>query len=139
MAALVREHGADVGFAFDGDADRVIFADDKGEILDGDQLMAVCASYYARQNSLNQNTVVATIMSNLGLEVALAKARGARSSERPSATATSWSGCDRATATWEANNRDISFSSITAPRAMEFSRPSRFLPSSFPKGARFQN
>ncbi|MCE5241959.1 MAG: phosphoglucosamine mutase, partial [Desulfobacteraceae bacterium] len=39
MAALVREHGADAGFAFDGDADRVIFADDKGEVLDGDQLM----------------------------------------------------------------------------------------------------
>lgn len=71
MAALVREHGADAGFAFDGDADRVIFADDKGEVLDGDQLMAVCASYYARTNNLNQNTVVATIMSNLGLEVAL--------------------------------------------------------------------
>lgn len=71
MAALVREHGADAGFAFDGDADRVIFADDKGEVLDGDQLMAVCASYYARTNNLNRNTVVATIMSNLGLEVAL--------------------------------------------------------------------
>ncbi|MEN6485140.1 MAG: phosphoglucosamine mutase [Syntrophobacteraceae bacterium] len=71
MAALVREHGADAGFAFDGDADRVIFADDRGEVLDGDQLMAVCASYYARTSSLNRNTVVATIMSNLGLEVAL--------------------------------------------------------------------
>ena len=71
MAALVLEHHADAGFAFDGDADRVIFSDEKGEILDGDQLMAICANYYAKQNSLSQNTVVATIMSNLGLEVAL--------------------------------------------------------------------
>lgn len=71
MASLVREHGADAGFALDGDADRVIFADEKGEILDGDQLMAICASHYLKCGSLKKNTVVATIMSNLGLEVAL--------------------------------------------------------------------
>jgi phosphoglucosamine mutase len=71
MAALVREHGANAGLAFDGDADRIIFADEKGEILDGDQLMAICASYYLKQKSLKQNTVVATVMSNLGLELAV--------------------------------------------------------------------
>jgi phosphoglucosamine mutase len=73
MAALVREHGAQAGFALDGDADRVIFADEKGEILDGDQLMAICATHYLKHGLLNENTVVATIMSNLGLEVTLRK------------------------------------------------------------------
>ncbi len=71
MAALVREHGAQAGFALDGDADRVIFADEKGEILDGDQLMAICATHYLKHGFLKEKTVVATIMSNLGFEVAL--------------------------------------------------------------------
>jgi phosphoglucosamine mutase len=71
MAALVREHGAQAGFALDGDADRVIFADEKGEILDGDQLMAICATHYLKHGILKEKTVVATIMSNLGFEVAL--------------------------------------------------------------------
>jgi phosphoglucosamine mutase len=71
MAALVREHGAQAGFALDGDADRVIFADEKGEILDGDQLMAICATHYLKHDLLREKTVVATIMSNLGFEVAL--------------------------------------------------------------------
>ncbi len=77
MAAMVREYRADVGLAFDGDADRVILADEKGEILDGDQLLAICAKYYVQNNALKDNTVVATVMSNLGLEVALRK-MGAR-------------------------------------------------------------
>lgn len=76
MAALVREHGAQAGFAFDGDADRVIFADENGEILDGDQLMAICACHYIKNNCLNENTVVATVMSNLGLELALRRIGG---------------------------------------------------------------
>lgn len=76
MAAMVREYGADVGFALDGDADRVIFADEKGEVLDGDQLMAVCATHLIKQNALRDRTVVATVMSNLGLEVALQKHGG---------------------------------------------------------------
>lgn len=71
MAGLVREHGAQAGFALDGDADRVIFADEKGEVLDGDQLMAICATHYLKQGLLKEKTVVATIMSNLGFEVAL--------------------------------------------------------------------
>ena len=68
---LVREHDAHVGIAFDGDADRVILADEKGEILDGDQLMAICAQHLQKQGRLPKNTVVATVMSNMGLEVAL--------------------------------------------------------------------
>ncbi|SPF46635.1 phosphoglucosamine mutase [Syntrophobacter sp. SbD1] len=71
MASIVREQGAAAGFALDGDADRVILADEQGEILDGDQMMAICAKHYIEHNKLKDNTVVATIMSNLGFEVAL--------------------------------------------------------------------
>lgn len=76
MAEMVRRHGADAGMAFDGDADRVILADDKGEILDGDQLMAICAKHYINRQCLKDNTVVATVMSNLGFEVALRRMGG---------------------------------------------------------------
>jgi phosphoglucosamine mutase len=76
MADLVRLHGADAGFALDGDADRVIFADEEGEVLDGDQLMAICASHFIKNNSLKENTLVATVMSNLGLEVAIRRVGG---------------------------------------------------------------
>jgi len=71
MASLVLQSGAQAGFALDGDADRVIFADEKGEILDGDELMAVCATHYLKRGMLREKTVVATVMSNLGFEVAL--------------------------------------------------------------------
>ena len=76
MADLVREHGADVGFALDGDADRVLFADETGEILDGDQLMAICATHFIANNTLKEKTLVATVMSNLGLEVAIRRQGG---------------------------------------------------------------
>lgn len=71
IARLVRDHQAHVGIAFDGDADRVILADEKGEILDGDQVMAICAKHLAEKGRLCKRTVVATVMSNMGLEVAL--------------------------------------------------------------------
>ncbi|MDR3556496.1 MAG: phosphoglucosamine mutase [Syntrophobacteraceae bacterium] len=71
MASAVRDSGANVGFALDGDADRVILADEKGEILDGDQILAICAKHFIERDSLKDKTVVATIMSNLGFEVAL--------------------------------------------------------------------
>jgi phosphoglucosamine mutase len=76
MAEIVRANGADAGLAFDGDADRVILADNRGEILDGDQLMAICARHYIENNTLKDNTVVATVMSNLGFEVALRRMGG---------------------------------------------------------------
>jgi len=71
MAELVKQNGADAGIAFDGDADRVIMADEKGNILDGDALMAICAEQMIREDRLPKRTVVATVMSNLGLEKAL--------------------------------------------------------------------
>jgi phosphoglucosamine mutase len=62
---------ADVGFAFDGDGDRLIAVDEKGNVLTGDQIMAVCAKVMKRKGKLTNNLVVATVMSNLGLGQAL--------------------------------------------------------------------
>jgi phosphoglucosamine mutase len=73
----VRRRGAHIGIALDGDADRVIVIDEKGEVVDGDAVMAMCALRMLRDRELRQNTVVATVMSNLGLERALL-AQGAR-------------------------------------------------------------
>jgi len=58
---------------FDGDADRLIAIDEKGEILDGDEIIAICAIYYSQAKRLKDNRVVTTVMSNLGLEKALEK------------------------------------------------------------------
>ena len=68
MKALVRERGADLGIALDGDADRVIVVDERGEVIDGDQLMAVIAHSWAGAGRLRNGCVTATVMSNLGLE-----------------------------------------------------------------------
>ena len=74
VAAKVRDARADLGISLDGDADRVFVVDQKGNILDGDRIMAICAGEMARKKTLAKNTVVATVMSNLGLELYL-KAR----------------------------------------------------------------
>lgn len=71
ISRLTVEHGADCGIAFDGDADRVIFCDEKGAILDGDQLLAIAALDFKRQGKLRGNTIVGTVMSNFGLESSL--------------------------------------------------------------------
>ena len=77
MATLVKRQGADLGVAFDGDGDRVILVDHRGEIVDGDHVMGICALDMLERERLRRKTVVGTVMSNLGLEVAL-KQRGAR-------------------------------------------------------------
>jgi phosphoglucosamine mutase len=71
VSAKVRDARADIGISLDGDADRVIVVDEKGGILDGDRIMAICAGEMARKGGLAKNTVVATAMSNLGLELYL--------------------------------------------------------------------
>ena len=68
MCRMVREHGADIGIAFDGDADRVLVADESGKLLDGDQLMATVAEAWHTAGRLQGGGIVATVMSNLGLE-----------------------------------------------------------------------
>jgi phosphoglucosamine mutase len=77
VARAVEESRAHLGLSFDGDGDRVIAADENGVVRDGDSIMAICGSYFAETGELNGNTVVATVMSNLGLEVYL-RERGIR-------------------------------------------------------------
>ncbi len=68
MQEAVREHGAHLGVALDGDADRLVLADERGELIDGDQLLALLAGHWQAEGQLRGNAVVATAMSNLGLE-----------------------------------------------------------------------
>jgi phosphoglucosamine mutase len=72
MAKAVREYRADVGIALDGDADRLVICDETGQVIDGDQIMALIAATWAGQGRLAGGGVVATVMSNLGLERRLA-------------------------------------------------------------------
>lgn len=67
LASAVVKGGYDIGVAFDGDADRCLLVDEQGGVIDGDKVMAVCALDMKRRGQLNGNTVVATVMSNLGL------------------------------------------------------------------------
>lgn len=68
LCKRVVEEGADIGLALDGDADRLIVVDEKGQVVDGDQLMALIASDWKRRGKLEGDAIVATVMSNLGLE-----------------------------------------------------------------------
>ena len=72
MARAVKEYRADLGIALDGDADRLLICDEKGHVVDGDQIMAIIADAWSRSNQLTGGGVVATVMSNLGLERFLA-------------------------------------------------------------------
>lgn len=73
MQKAVLEYKADIGIAHDGDADRTIICDERGEIVNGDKIMAICALDMKKDKKLNGNTVVATVMSNLGFELFLKK------------------------------------------------------------------
>jgi len=76
ISRAVIANRAHVGIAYDGDADRVILCDENGKVVDGDTVMAICALHMIRQGRLNHNTLVATVMSNIGLEIALRDAGG---------------------------------------------------------------
>ncbi|KIX12024.1 phosphoglucosamine mutase [Dethiosulfatarculus sandiegensis] len=71
LQEMVRAGEADLGLAFDGDGDRLIMVDEKGELIDGDQIMAISAEYMSNRGALAKQTVVGTVMSNLGLEMCL--------------------------------------------------------------------
>jgi len=73
---LVKETGADVGITHDGDADRVLLCDENGEIVDGDEILAIASIDLLRSGRLEQNTVVATVMSNFGLDETLTAEAG---------------------------------------------------------------
>jgi phosphoglucosamine mutase len=74
LQSAVLEHNADMGFAHDGDADRCLAVDHDGQIIDGDQLMAILALSLKARGELARNTLVATVMSNLGLRIAMREA-----------------------------------------------------------------
>jgi phosphoglucosamine mutase len=76
ISRAVLEHGADLGIALDGDADRCIFVDEHGCEVDGDHIMAICGIEMLKCDTLSKKTVVATVMSNMGLDIALRKAGG---------------------------------------------------------------
>jgi phosphoglucosamine mutase len=76
VAREVKKRGAALGIALDGDADRVIFVDETGEVVDGDAVMALCGTWLLAERALPKRTVVATVMSNLGLDRALQAAGG---------------------------------------------------------------
>ena len=76
MAEKVREYRADLGIALDGDADRVIFVDENGDEVDGDHIMAICGIEMLKNGQLRNDTVVATVMSNMGLDIAMQNAGG---------------------------------------------------------------
>jgi phosphoglucosamine mutase len=76
MCRLVKEAGADFGIALDGDADRVIISDERGRVINGDHVMAFCGIDMLRKGQLRKKTVVATVMSNMGLELAIKEAGG---------------------------------------------------------------
>ena len=73
---LVRQTGAQIGITHDGDADRVLLCDEKGELVDGDEIMAISAREFLRQGRLAQNTLAATVMSNYGLDASVEEAGG---------------------------------------------------------------
>lgn len=70
---LVLNTGADIGISFDGDADRLIAVDEKGNIVDGDHVMAVCGIHLKKKGKLKKDTIAATVMSNMGLDICLKK------------------------------------------------------------------
>jgi phosphoglucosamine mutase len=74
LQQVVVNTGSDLGIAFDGDADRLLMVDDGGQLIDGDQILFIMADYLAARGLLSGNRVVATVMSNLGLELALSQA-----------------------------------------------------------------
>lgn len=74
LQQLVREKGLDLGFAYDGDADRCIAVDENGNVVDGDRILYVCGKYMKERGRLANNTIVTTVMSNLGLYKACDKA-----------------------------------------------------------------
>ena len=93
LCRAVVEHGADLGLALDGDADRLLLSDERGRLVDGDQILALAAQNLHRSGKLRGGAVAATVMSNLGLERFLVRAGAGSPAHQPWGTATSWSGC----------------------------------------------
>ena len=78
LQEVVRESGAAIGLAFDGDSDRLIAVDENGELVDGDKIMYIIGKYLSEKGQLAQNTIVTTVMSNLGFHKALGSRRNSK-------------------------------------------------------------
>ncbi len=76
MAAKVKKTGADIGLALDGDGDRLIVCDENGKVVDGDHIMAICAKDLMKKRKLKKKTLVTTVMSNMGLGIAMEEMGG---------------------------------------------------------------
>jgi phosphoglucosamine mutase len=76
MSRLVVDKGADIGMALDGDGDRIVFVDRQGKEVDGDHILAICGLQLLSEGRLKKQTLVTTVMSNMGLEKAIQKAGG---------------------------------------------------------------
>ena len=117
LSRKVREMRADIGIALDGDADRVVIADERGQLIDGDQLLAVIAESWQKDGRLAKPTVVSTIMANLGLERHLEDARDRAACAPRSAIATCSSRCASTATMSAASRRAISSCRTTTPPA----------------------
>ena len=127
LCEKVREVRADIGIALDGDADRVVIVDEKGRIVDGDQLMALIAETWSSSGRLAGGGVVATVMSNLGLERYL-RSSACRSCAPRWVTATWSSTCASTATTSAASSLATSCCPTSPPRAMGLCRPCRCWP-----------
>ncbi len=128
LAETVVASGADIGIALDGDADRLIIVDEHGQVVDGDQLMAMIATSYAREGRLAGGGLVATVMSNLGWSATSPHRDWAWSAPR-SATAMCWRRCGRAATMSAASSRGISSCPTMRAPATVWSPRSRCWPS----------
>ena len=116
LQAAVVSHGADLGLAHDGDADRCLAVDATGRVVDGDAIMVVLALAMQEAGELASNTLVATVMSNLGLHLAMRR-RASRSAPPASATATSSRNCAPASTRSAASSPATSSCRRSAPPA----------------------
>ena len=111
------ETGAQVGLAFDGDGDRCIAVDELGNIIDGDKIMFILGQYLSDKGRLKQDTIVTTVMSNIGLYKAI-EANNMQSVKQTLGIVTSLKKCVKKAITLVANNQDTSSSLITTIQVM---------------------
>ena len=125
LARIVSETGADIGFALDGDADRCVAIDEAGNVVDGDQLIGIIALDRLGAGALGNGILVASVLSNGGLEEAVDGAPVDRWRARPSATSTSSTACWSWTPSWAARRAATSSSASTPSPATASSPRSR--------------
>lgn len=119
LQRFVVEKGLDVGFAYDGDADRCLAVDEKGQIITGDHILYICGRHMKELGELPHNTVVTTVMSNFGLYRAFDRL-GIRYAKTAVGDKYVYEYMSKTAAPWAANSRGISSSPSTPPPATAF-------------------